>query len=126
MNGCNARVRNVDTGATMKHSRAEKLYRDFVCEWVEYGVSIRTLTLTEQIAARNEKARLRQAMTEKQAKLLEPLDYAEVQGLRFDPPVGSKGAYLRGRLLAWEAQVFVAQKVEEAKKKAKANGVIAA
>ena len=57
--------------------------------WAEEGVSIRNLTLAESIAARNEQARLR-----------EPLAYAEIHGLRFDPPeTGIAATRREGKLL---------------------------
>lgn len=88
-----SRVINVDSGATMKFSQAARKIADGLCAWTEYGVSIRTLTLAEQIQARNEIARNR-----------EPLAFAEIPGLKFVHP--GVGAELH---LAWEAGKFVAE-----------------
>lgn len=64
--------------------------------WVDEGVSIRNLTLPESIAARNEQARLR-----------EPLEFAEIHGLRFDPPASGVSATRREGKLLWAAHDFV-------------------
>lgn len=63
--------------------------------WLEEGVSIRNLTLAESIKARNEQARLR-----------EPLPYAEIHGLKFDPPVSGVAATRAEGKLMWEARQF--------------------
>lgn len=91
----NRRVFNVTRGFSLKRSRAERAILECSAEWVEYGVSIRSLTLAESIAARNEQARLR-----------EPLAFAEVFGLRYDPcPTGTE-ATRRESLLIREAREF--------------------
>lgn len=66
-------------------------------KWVVEGESIRNLTYTEARAARNE-----------QAKLREPLPYAEIHGLKFDPPVSGISATRREGVLVWEACRFAA------------------
>lgn len=63
--------------------------------WLEEGVSIRSMTIAESIKARNEQARMR-----------EPLPYAEIHGLRFDPPVSGVVATRGEGRLMWEAHQF--------------------
>lgn len=69
------RVLNITRGFRLKHSQAYRAIQECACKWVEVGVSVRDLTLAESITARNEQARLR-----------EPLPYAEIPGLTFDGP----------------------------------------
>lgn len=64
-------------------------------KWVVEGESIRNLTYTEARAARIG-----------QAKLREPLPYAEIHGLKFDPPVSGISATRREGVLVWEAHRF--------------------
>lgn len=66
--------------------------------WVEYGVSVRSLTLPESIAARNDQASRR-----------EPLPFAEIPGIKFVPPVSGIAATGREGRLLWEAYDFVMQ-----------------
>lgn len=58
---------------------------------MEYGVSLRDLTLAEAIAARNQEAKRR-----------EPLPYAEIPGLVYEP--GTSGAASNRQELALAAQ----------------------
>jgi hypothetical protein len=90
------RVLNVTRGFRLRLNQASKAVENCACAWVEPGVSIRDLTLAEAIQARVQQAQTR-----------EPLPYAEVHGLRFDPPYGTAGAEWQSRLLAYEASVFV-------------------
>ena len=69
------RVVNVTRGLHWKFRRAEKAVFECACEWVEYGVSVRDLTLAESISKRNLQAANR-----------EPLAYAEIPGLVFTGP----------------------------------------
>lgn len=70
----NSHVCNLTSGKRLKFRKAEKLVNeDCVCAWVEFGNSIRTLTLAEQIIARNEQARVRERVAQ-----------AERPGLMFD------------------------------------------
>lgn len=69
------RVLNITRGFRLRRNQAQKAVDNHACAWVEYGVSIRNLTLAESIASRNEAARLR-----------EPLAFAELPGLRFVHP----------------------------------------
>lgn len=48
-----ARVRNVTRGFSMKFGQAVKAVELCACAWVEYGVSVRSLTSAESLMARN-------------------------------------------------------------------------
>jgi hypothetical protein len=91
----NSRVFNVTRRFSLKHKQALRAVEQCACAWVEYGVSIRDLTVAESIAARN-----------RQAQLREPLAVAELPGLVFAPPVTAViGAIERNRL-TWAAVQF--------------------
>ena len=81
----------------MKPGRVERAFDMCAIAWVEEGVTVRNLTLQEAIIARNTRARL-----------LEPMPYAELPGIRFDPPVSGVPATRRENILLWEAQNFFA------------------
>ena len=87
------RVFNVTSGDRPRFNQAARKVAEGICAWVEYGVSIRTLTLQEQIAARNEAARMR-----------EPLEYAELPGLRFDHPGARHEAMMAGQAVRFAAE----------------------
>jgi hypothetical protein len=53
----NARVTNVTRHFTLKHKQALRAVAECACAWVEYGVSIRDLTLAEATERRKERAR---------------------------------------------------------------------
>jgi hypothetical protein len=78
-----------------KRSRAERAVLNCAATWTQDGVSLRSLTVAEAIAARNEQARRR-----------EPLPFAEIHGLRFDPPASGISATRREGKLQWEAHNF--------------------
>ena len=63
--------------------------------WVEFGVTIRDLTLAESIAARNQQAAER-----------EPLAHAELPGITFKPPIGAQAAHMIECERALEANEF--------------------
>ncbi len=90
------RVLNISRGFRLRFNQACKAVDQCACTWVEHGVSVRDLTLSESIAARAV-----------QAKNREPLPYAEVPGLRFQVPPKMNGAEWQSRLLAFEASLFV-------------------
>ena len=66
----NHRILNVTRGFTLKHKQAVRAIANCACAWVEYGTSIRDLTIAEAITARNE-----------QARMAEPLPLAELPGV---------------------------------------------
>jgi hypothetical protein len=78
------RVKNLTRNLHWKFRRAEKAVYECACDWVEYGVSVRDLTLAESIAARNV-----------QAKNREPLAYAEIPGLVFNGPIPTDYSLIR-------------------------------
>ena len=87
-------VFNVTSGKRLKFRQAERLVEeDRICAWVEKPRTIRTLNLAEQIAARNEAARMR-----------EPLEYAELPGLRFDHPGARHEAMMAGQAVRFAAE----------------------
>lgn len=92
----NFRVVNLTSGFTFKRKHVDRAIDNCAVTWVEYGVSVRNLTIAESIQARNEQARLQ-----------EPLPYAEVHGLRFDPPASGITATRREGLLMWAAHDFL-------------------
>ena len=93
----NKRILNVTRGFTLKHKQALKAVDECACTWVEFGVSIRDLTLAESIAARNE-----------QARLAEPLPFAEIPGLIFMPPVSTTVSRAHEMKIAGLAYQFAA------------------
>lgn len=89
-------VLNVSRGYRLRFNQARRAVDQCAAEWVEVGVSIRDLTLQESVAARAQ-----------QAKDREPLPFAEVPGLSFEPATGQAGAHRQSRRLAYEAAIFV-------------------
>jgi hypothetical protein len=79
----------------MKHRRAERGVTECAYLWVEYGKTVRNLSLAESILARNEQARMR-----------EPLADAELPGLKYEP--SNRAAYSAEMRLAFEANKGVA------------------
>ena len=59
----------------MKRSQAERAIQEGACVWVEYGISVRSATLAESIAFRNQLAAER-----------DPIPSAELPGLIYQPP----------------------------------------
>lgn len=101
------RVHNTFDGTMPKLSRAKRLVELCVYAWVEEGVSIRKLTLAESITARSEKARTDEIIANEQARLREPLPYAEIFGLSFEPPKSGEAAMKQEARLTWMASSFV-------------------
>lgn len=90
------RVLNVTRGYRLRFNQARKAVENCACAWVDIGVSIRDLSLAESISVRAQ-----------QAKDREPLPFAEVPGLSFEPATGQAGAHRQSRRLAYEAALFV-------------------
>lgn len=88
-------VFNVSRDYYVRLKQAKRAIEECACAWVEYGVSVRDLTLAESIQARN-----------RQAKLREPLEYAELPGLRFKVPAGSGLTAAESRVLVRAAHQF--------------------
>lgn len=77
----NFRVFNVTRGFSLKYSQALKAVEACACAWVDYGRTIRDLTLAEAIKARHE-----------QARLAAPLPSPEIPGLRYEAPESKRDA----------------------------------
>lgn len=92
----NRRVENISNGFRMKPGAARRAIEACSVRWVDEGVSVRNLTLAESIVARNV-----------QAKNAEPMPFAEVHGLRFEPSVSGTDATRREASLLWQAHDFV-------------------
>lgn len=92
------RVLNTTNGFQYKRGAVERAIEACSVEWVEYGVSVRSLTVAESIEARNDQARRR-----------EPLPFAELPGIKYEPSVNGIQATRREGKLLWEAHDFVMQ-----------------
>ena len=92
------RIYNETRGCWRKPGQVERAIANGACVWVEFGVSIRDCTLTESIGARNEQARLR-----------EPLAYAEIPGLVYEPSIHGIEASRLSAALVREAHMFCMQ-----------------
>ena len=90
------RIVNITNGFRLKPNQAERAILNCSAEWVECGVSIRSLSVAEAIKARNE-----------QAKVREPLAYAEIPGLSFEPSASGQQAHTLGPSLVRAAHEFV-------------------
>ena len=93
----NTRVSNVTRKFSLRFNQAQRAVELCACAWVEYGVSVRDLTLAEAIAARNCHAALR-----------EPLPCAELPGLLYRPALGREETARAERMMAREAGQFAA------------------
>lgn len=81
----------------MKPSAAANGIAECVLAWVIENVSVRQLSLAEQLQARSEVARLQ-----------EVLPYSEAFGLRWEPPIGWERASRESRLIMRQANEFIA------------------
>jgi hypothetical protein len=72
------RVLNITRKFRLKRNQAERAVRECACAWVEYGISVRDLTLAESIAARN-----------KQAAERAPAPSVELPGIVFEQPASA-------------------------------------
>lgn len=96
------RVINLTRGFRLKLNQAERAVEACAAAWVEYGVSLRDLTLAEAIAARNEEAKRR-----------EPLPYAEIPGLIYEPGASRAASNRQELALAAQANQFFEQALAE-------------
>jgi hypothetical protein len=90
------RIVNLTNGHRLKYSQALRLIDQCVIRWKVVGVSVENLSLADTVKARSEQARLR-----------EPMEYAEIHGLRFDPPASGVEATRRERPLIFAAHEFL-------------------
>lgn len=95
-----SRVLHVQRGFRMSKSYAEQVMRDHcTITWIDRDqLTIRDTTDEERLALRAEQA--------KKASLREPLPYAEIHGLKFDPPASGVAATRAEGKLMWEARQF--------------------
>ena len=94
-----SRIVNLTNGHRYKFNQAKRLVEDqCACAWVQYGVSVRELTVDEMVKARSDQIRLR-----------EPLPYKEIHGLRYEPSARGVEASRREGLLVFQAHQFVAK-----------------
>jgi hypothetical protein len=93
---------HIQRGFRMSKNYAEQVMRDHcTITWVIPGETIRDTTTEERMVLMAEYAQ--------QAKLREPLDYSELPGLRFDPPIGGENAAKESRMLVQAAREFAAE-----------------
>jgi hypothetical protein len=86
----------------MSRTYAEQVMRDHcTIAWVTKGETIRDTTDEERFALRAEQVR--------KDKLREPLVYAEIPGLRYDPSASGIAATRREASLIWAAHDFASQ-----------------
>lgn len=93
-------VVHVQRGFRMSKNYAEQVMRDHcTITWVSKDeLTVRDTTDEERIAMRAEQ--------ERKNNLREPLEFAEIPGFRFDPPISGVGATRREGKLVWEAHEF--------------------
>lgn len=91
----NTRVLNLTRRFHMKQSQAARAVENCACAWVEFGMTVRDLTLVEAIAARNHQAFLR-----------DPLPFSELPGLVYQPAVGREAGARVQRVRSMEANRF--------------------
>jgi len=94
------RVLHVQRGFRMSKSYAEQVMRDHcTITWISRDeLTIRDTTDEERLALRAEQAQ--------KASLSEPLAFAEIHGLKFEPPFSGISAKRRENRLVWEAHQF--------------------
>ncbi len=92
----NARVYNVSRKFNMKHKQALKAIENCACTWVEYGVSVRDLTIAEAIQARNVQAAIR-----------EPAPNAEIPGIIFQQPTSATNSAFERYALIRDANALM-------------------
>ena len=91
------RILNITRGFRLKRNQAIKAVESCACAWVEFGVSVRDLTLAEAIAARNRRAAMRS-----------PLPLEELPGCVYKPAPGKEAAARAEHLWAIAANQFAA------------------
>ena len=90
-----AKVFNISSNMRIKRSKALRRIEQCISTWVD-SFTIRDLSLAERVHARSEKARLEEALA-----------FAELPGLRFQPPAYAQESTRREYVLAAEANKFV-------------------
>lgn len=100
------RILNLTKNCFLKRSQVERGIEACAIAWVEYGKTVRSLSLAESIAARNVQAK------DMQAKDRKPIASSELPGIVFKPPIGAQAAYVMERRLAFEANKFATEAVQ--------------
>ena|ERR1700748_2850071 len=95
-----SKIHNISSNRYIKKSQAFGRIEQCISDWVEYGVSIRDLTLAEAIQARSQ-----------QAKDREPLPLAEIHGLKYEPASRNAVSTRESLKLAYEDGKFAAMGV---------------
>ena len=93
--GTHAKVLNVTSNMHIKRSQALRRIDQCISTWVD-SFTIRDLSLAERVHARSERARLEEALA-----------FAELPGLKFQPPAYAQESTRREYALAAEANKFV-------------------
>ena len=93
--GTHAKVLNVTSNMHIKRSQALRRIDQCISTWVD-SFTIRDLSLAERVHARSQKARLEEALA-----------FAELPGLKFQPPAYAQESTRREYALAAEANKFV-------------------
>jgi hypothetical protein len=93
----NVRVFNTSRQYSMKHKQALRAVENCACAWVEFGVSVRDLTLAESIAVRNQ-----------QAHDIEPLALAELRNCVYRPAERNQAQARQGYQWVRAANQFAA------------------
>jgi hypothetical protein len=96
-----SRILNITRGFRLKRNQALKAIEQCACAWVVPNESIRDLTLAESVIARN-----------KQASERDPLDYAELPGITFKPPIGAQAAHINEIRTAFDANLFYTKAIQ--------------
>jgi len=91
----NIRVFDETRNCEIRYRDALRLIRKCIYGWVVEGVSVRRLSLQEQMGA-----------AAKQEKLKQPLAYAEIFGLRYRPTEANERQHYQGMGMVGEAIEF--------------------
>jgi hypothetical protein len=78
------RILNITNGFYLKPTQVYRGIENCAFAWVEVGITCRNLTIEESLASLNE-----------QAKIREPLVYAEIPGIVFDGPLPIRNDLIR-------------------------------
>ncbi len=97
----NARVWNETRKFSLKHKQALRAIENCSMAWVQFGETVRDLSLAEAVIARHQQAAER-----------EPLAYAELPGITFKPPIGAQASHMIEKQRAFEANEFFTAAVQ--------------
>ena len=110
--GTHAKVLNTTSNMHIKRSQALRRIDQCISTWVD-SFTIRDLSLAERVQYRSEQARLQQGLEYfvegKDGKLVAKPFFAEIPGLKFEPPAYAQESTRREHQLAAEANKFVVE-----------------